>query len=1485
MVSVITPVCDRTSQVRDAIVTAVPNVTDCDDVTEAHLEAITELILRGSGINSLQVGDFDGLSNLEELYLERNNLSSLPAGIFGGLSNLRWLGLSLNGLSTVPSGVFDGLSNLRTLDMSRNQRVVGSQYQKSLSSLPAGVFDDLTSLTTLNLGVNALSQSSSSLPAGIFSKLTSLTKLDLANNNFTSLPSDIFDGLSSLTSLQLNDNFSLSSLSSGVFDELTSLEWLYLSRCMNLGSLPAGVFDELTSLKSLYLNSCILSSFPSGVFANLSSLTSLWLSSNRLDNDDIADGIFDGLTLLSTLSLGGNVESIRIQVSLETVADGEFKAVVPTGAPFNMVLPLTVTDGTIDGGATNITVSTGKLESDETLTVTRTAGTTGAVTVQIGNLPSLPTHVDSKRPNHTGYSFVKGNENGLVVIASTNSAPVLTDGDSTTRSVAEDTASGVDIGSAVSATDADNDTLTYTLSGTDAASFSIDSTTGQLQTSATLDYETKSSYSVTITVSDGSLTDTITVTINVTEVTVIGAPVFTEGGSTTRSVAEDTASGGVVGSAVSATDADNDTLTYTLSGTDAASFSIDSTTGQLSTLAALNYETQSVYTVTITVSDGSLTDTINVIINVTNVVEFLLGSMITSVCERTSQVRDAIVAAVPDITDCNDVTATHLAAITELNLNFTNITALQTGDFGGLSSLTTLSLGSNNLSSLPAGIFDGLFSLVYITLNNNSLSSLPAGIFSDLTSLEWLRLENNDLGSLPDGIFEGLTSLTTLWMNDNQLFEGIPLSVSLEAVGDDQFKAVAPTGVPFTIVLPISVTNGRIKNGATTATIHKGSVESSPLALARTPSTSDPITVNIGTLPSLPTATFLSQRRHQGYYLTKSGTLPLTFTGVAEVAESVISLTPVCNRTSQVRDAIVAAVPDITDCNDVTAAHLAAITELNLNFTNITALQTGDFGGLSSLTTLSLGSNSLSSLPAGIFDGLSSLVYIILNNNSLSSLPAGIFSDLTSLEWLHLEDNDLGSLPDGIFEGLTSLTTLWMNDNQLSEGIPLSVSLEAVGDDQFKAVAPIGAPFEIVLSISVTNGTIDGGATTATIHKGSLESEALTVTRTADTSDAVTVNIGDPLPSLPTAMFLSQRRHQGYYLTKSGILPLVILGDTDLTAVCDRTAQVRDAIVAAVPGITDCNDVTATHLAAITELDLSSDSITALAVGDFGGLSNLQTLDLSSNDLTSLPAGIFEGLSSLTNLWLTDNELRNAGIPDNLLSGLSSLNSFRLGGTNSILFMQVSLKKVGEGQFKAGVRTGAPFNLVLPFTVTNGSIGGGKTNITIPTGNLESDETLAVTRTSGTTAAVTVQFRNLPGLPTHRVSNNLAHIGYTLVRANEEALEIISAVPGAPSQTAVAKPDETALLSNFPNPFNPETWLPYQLAKASNVSITIYDTRGRVVRRLDLGHKRAGYYVGRSRAAHWDGRNASGEKVATGIYFYQFQADNVSFLRKMVILK
>ena len=96
---------------------------------------------------------------------------------------------------------------------------------------------------------------------------------------------------------------------------------------------------------------------------------------------------------------------------------------------------------------------------------------------------------------------------------------------------------------------------------------------------------------------------------------------------------------------------------------------------------------------------------------------------------------------------------------------------------------------------------------------------------------------------------------------------------------------------------------------------------------------------------------------------------------------------------------------------------------------------------------------------------------------------------------------------------------------------------------------------------------------------------------------------------------------------------------------------------------------------------------------------------------------------------------------------------------------------------------------------------------------------------------------------------------------------------------------ETVLLSNYPNPFNPETWIPYRLAESADVMLSIYSADGKLVRSLALGHQAAGIYENKSRAAYWDGRNTMGEHVASGLYFYTLTAGDFAATKKMLIMK
>ena len=389
-------ICDRSRPVRLRLLYLIDGVTDCARVTAAHLAAIVRLDIGYRNLSGLKAGDFAGLSSLTGLFMSEAQMSRLPAGVFDGLSSLTSLSLSRNRLGELPAGVFSGLSSLTVLSMTSNR----------LGELPAGVFSGLP-LTQLQLGANRLRE----LPAGVFSGLP-LTQLTLSENLLAALPPGVFSGLP-LTQLNLRDN-QLEELPAGVFDGLP-LTRLNL-RHNRLGELPAGVFSGQSALTQLYLDNNQLGHLPSGVFDGLP-LTELDLASNQLRA--LPAGVFSGQSSLMDLFLGGNsVSPLPLTVSLALDGDGQFKATAREGAPFAIVLPVVIANGTVDGGAGTITIPAGALESGTGPAVIRTPGTTSAVTADIGTPPGLPAR-------HSGYALFKSSELPLEVLAALAAGPAV----------------------------------------------------------------------------------------------------------------------------------------------------------------------------------------------------------------------------------------------------------------------------------------------------------------------------------------------------------------------------------------------------------------------------------------------------------------------------------------------------------------------------------------------------------------------------------------------------------------------------------------------------------------------------------------------------------------------------------------------------------------------------------------------------------------------------------------------------------------------------------------------------------------------------------------------------------------------------------------------------------------------------------------------------------------------------------------------------
>ncbi len=281
------------------------------------------------------------------------------------------------------------------------------------------------------------------------------------------------------------------------------------------------------------------------------------------------------------------------------------------------------------------------------------------------------------------------------------------------------------------------------------------------------------------------------------------------------------------------------------------------------------------------------------------------------------------------------------------------------------------------------------------------------------------------------------------------------------------------------------------------------------------------------------------------------------------VTRSITGVEGICERTLQVKDAIVSVLQDVEHCTQVTEEHLAAIGQsLDIGGSGLSQLMSGDFAGLSSLTGLDLHDNVLVALPPDLFDGVPSLETLDLGANKLSSLSGNALGSLPLTE-LRLHDNEFSAIPDGLFAGLSALESFTIAGN-LADPLPLTIALVATGNDEYKAVAPTGAPFALTLPLVVANGGVDGGGGgTASIAAGAFESAPFSVSRAAGSVGAVTVDFGT-MPDLPAA-------HAGYALTGSADLPVEAIVSNDATLGGLSFADLQDSEIALTPAFGDAN--------------------------------------------------------------------------------------------------------------------------------------------------------------------------------------------------------------------------------------------------------------------------------------------------------------------------
>ena len=1187
------PVCDRTEQVRDAIVAAVDGVSSCADITEAHLAAITELHMVNRGISALQADDFFGLSRLGGLRLGSNSLSVLPAGVFTGLTTLRVLFLNDNNLAALPDGVFNGLILLETLYLDSN----------GLMELPPNAFTGLAALKVLGLRDNSWT----ALPAGAFDGLTGLETLYLSSNNLAELPSDAFTGLASLLNLRLNDN--------------------------NLAALPADIFSGTRALESLYLNSNLLTELPPFIFTGLLRLRSL----NLRDNDlaELPASILDGLAALRTLQLNNN--------NLAALPAGVFDDL------YELLL--------LSLNANSLTALPAGIFS----------GTRSLVDLRLHDNPG---------------------SRGFLPIANAG---------------ADQT---VDAGQIA--------TLAATASDTDPWGDNVRYAWAQIDNGGDL-----------VTLKDAH--------------TARPSFVVPEGAT------------------------------------------------------ALEFE------LTVTGLGGAgYADTDSVTV--------LDPNAVVSVCGRTEQVRDAIVAAVDGVSDCAYVTEAQLADIPQLFFTSIGIEALQLGDFSGLAALQMLNLNNNLLTALPVGIFAGLTALegLYLSDNNltalsagafaslaeletldlsgNSLTALPAGAFAGLTALQSLYLDSNSLAALPEGVFNGLILLETLYLDDNSLVELPPdtfaglaaletlnlsgnslmalsagafagLTTTLRALflNDNKLAALSTgafaglttlrvlflygnnlaelpsdafTGLTTLLnlrldgnklaALPAGIFSGTraladlrlhdnpgsrgflpIANAGVDQTIDAGQI----VTLAATVSDTDPWGDNVsyawaqidngGDLVMMKDA-----HTARPSFVVPEGATALEFeltvtgrggAGYADTDSVTVlypsAVVPVCDRTEWVRDAIVAAVDGVSNCANVTEADLDGITQLFLVYESIRALQVDDFSGLAALETLDLSGNLLTELPPTIFDGLRALYSLDLSNNSLTELPPAIFDGLRALSTLRLHDNRLTALPAGAFSSLTDLGFLSLNNNLLTELPPAIFDglgalnilrlhgnrLTALPAGVFTGLAALSVLYLNSNSLAaLPSGIFDRLAELEVLYLNNNNLTALLLGIFTGLSDLKTLKLSDnSLTELPAGLF-SDLTELDYLSLSNNLLTELPAGLFSGLRVLTVLRLEGNSLYVLLAGAF-------AGLARLGILYLNDNSLTALPPSAFAGLAALDILYLNGNSLTELPAGAFAGLTALRFLLLDDNGL--TALPADAFTGLTALRTLDLSNNH--------LMELPEGVFRS----------------------------------------------------------------------------------------------------------------------------------------------------------------------------------------------------------
>ena len=585
---------------------------------------------------------------------------------------------------------------------------------------------------------------------------------------------------------------------------------------------------------------------------------------------------------------------------------------------------------------------------------------------------------------------------------------------------------------------------------------------------------------------------------------------------------------------------------------------------------------------------------------------------------------------------------------------------------------------------------------------------------------------------------------------------------------------------------------------------------------------------------------------------------------------------------------------------DLTGLEFAInLSKLDLGFNAISDLS--PLAGLTKLINLNLERNSISDLSP--LAGLTQLTVILdLVGNAISDLSP--LAGLVNLTQLGLHGNSISDLSS--LAGLTNLEKLWLGVNLISDISPLAGLTSLRG---------LWLSRNLLLDLSPLAGLVN--LTQLGLHGNSISDlsslAGLTNLEKLDLSSNLISDLS-PLTELTslTSLYLGDN-------SISDISPLVTntgLGAGDEIDV--RHNPLSDiSINTDIPtlrsrGVTVHN--TKLSIPAVKRTNVGDTFTLDLIVEDVFDLAGWQ-IDIAFNPQVLGAVSITEGDFLTKN---GGNTFFLQGTIDNASGTITGVNQVFLGeggvsGTGKLLSITLEAKATGQERLRLrNLALGSPngdnilYALVANPIITVGASrdinGDGSVNISdliLVSQNLGSSNPQADINDDGKVnifdliAVAQYLGESTTGLAPGVLMQNLAEFNTTMIQkwidmayvVDDGSLMFQQGIANLKRLLNTIRPAETVLLTNYPNPFNPETWIPYHLAYDTDVTLTIYDIKGSVVRQFSLGYQQAGYYTDRIKAPYWDGRNSVGELVGSGVYFYQLKADHFSAMRKMVILK